>query len=266
MRDEASTILRWVGINIDIHDRKLADAESAEILRVFIDSVKDYAIFMIDARGNVRSWNPGAQRIKQYSTAEAIGQHFSIFYTEEAIAGGTPARELEVATREGRFEDESVRVRKDGSLFWAHVIISAMRGADGALIGFSKVTRDLTEAKRAEAGRLRLLQAEEAVRLRDEFLSIASHELKTPLNSLQLLTSSILRGAAGRALDPKPAFWRPLLLEAALLFCFASISVGVGHPPHINSFSMTSLICFGMGVQNALVTKLSGARIRTTHL
>jgi PAS domain S-box-containing protein len=118
--------------------------------RVFIETVRDYALLMLDPTGRVISWNPGAEAIKGYKADEIIGQHFSVFYPPEAIERGLPAHELVVADREGRFEDEGWRVRKDGTRFWANVVITALRSPEGALIGYAKVTRDLTERRRHE--------------------------------------------------------------------------------------------------------------------
>ncbi|KXU83658.1 histidine kinase [Paraburkholderia monticola] len=122
---------------------------------MLVEAVQDYAIFMLDPAGRVTSWNPGAQRIKGYTPEEIIGQHFSKFYTPEDIAAGKPARELETAAAVGRTEDEGWRVRRDGSRFWANVVVSAVHDASGALLGFAKVTRDLTE-------RMRLAELERA--------------------------------------------------------------------------------------------------------
>jgi PAS domain S-box-containing protein len=123
---------------------------SEDSFRLLVESVKDYAIIMLDPTGHVASWNAGAERFKGYRAEEIIGKHFSCFYPAEAIQRGLPEQELKVAAKEGRFEDESWRVRKDGKKFWASVIISALRDKDGTLRGYSKVTRDLTERKQAE--------------------------------------------------------------------------------------------------------------------
>ena len=120
------------------------------VFKLMVDRVQDYAIFVLDKEGHVASWNAGAALIKQYRADEIIGKHFSIFYTPQDIERNWPATELENATREGRVEDEGWRVRKDGSRFWANVIITALRDDRGILLGFSKITRDLTERKREE--------------------------------------------------------------------------------------------------------------------
>ena len=119
--------------------------ESEARFRLLVEAVKDYAIFMLDPSGRVVTWNAGAERIKGYEAREIIGQHFSEFYEEEEIRAGKCERELEEAARDGRFEDEGWRVRKDGTRFWANVVITALRNENGELVGFAKVTRDLTE-------------------------------------------------------------------------------------------------------------------------
>ncbi len=137
----------------DITERKQIELElrrSQEHFRLLIEGATDYAIFMLAPDGTIATWNSGAQRIKGYHTAEILGQHFSRFYPQESIDRGKPQHELEVAAAEGRFEDEGWRLRKDGSRFWANVIITALRGQEGQLIGFSKVTRDFTNRKSAE--------------------------------------------------------------------------------------------------------------------
>ena len=137
----------------DNTERKQAEAgrlESEEYFRLLVEGVKDYALIMLDPDGHIVSWNSGAERIKQYEATEILGHHVSCFYTREDIQLGKPEQGLEMAARQGRFEDDGWRVRKDGSKFWANVVITALRGEDGGLRGFVRVTRDITERKRAE--------------------------------------------------------------------------------------------------------------------
>ena len=141
---------------------KKSPATDPMLFQLMADSVLDYAIFLLDARGHIMTWNPGAARIKQYQADEIIGKHFSVFYTPEDIARKWPQTELQRATMEGRFEDEGWRVRQDGSRFWAHVVITALRDPGGKLLAFSKITRDLTERKRQEE---ELRRSEERFRL-----------------------------------------------------------------------------------------------------
>ncbi|HEY0315830.1 MAG TPA: PAS domain-containing protein, partial [Sphingomonas sp.] len=117
---------------------------------LLVDAIRDYAIYLLDTDGCVRSWNSGAQRFKGYLADEVIGRHFSLFYTEEDRASGLPETALDTARREGRFEAEGWRVRKDGSRFWTSVVIDAVFADDGELIGFAKITRDITERRAAQ--------------------------------------------------------------------------------------------------------------------
>jgi len=131
------------------HEQDLRQSE--ERFRLLVEGVQDYSIFMLDPEGRVSSWNKGAELIKGYEASEIMGRHFSCFYPEEDIRSGKPQKELEVATRDGRMEDEGWRLRKDGSRFWANVLITAIRDDSGRLVGFAKVTRDTTEKMKAQA-------------------------------------------------------------------------------------------------------------------
>ena len=207
-----------------------------ELYRMLVETVEDYAIFALDPNGYVVSWNPGAQRFKGYTASEIIGQHFSVFYPPEDLAARKPYIELEVAQAEGRLEDEGWRVRKDGTQFWANVVITALRTPDGELVGFAKVTRDLTLRRAGElqaiedarriaseealrrAAELRSLelsdlldrsqrQAEEiehrrreadvANRTKTDFLAAMSHELRTPLNAIAGYVQLLMLGVRG---------------------------------------------------------------------
>ncbi|HEY4102802.1 MAG TPA: PAS domain S-box protein [Polyangiaceae bacterium] len=161
LHDSAGHIVGYGKVTRDLSERREAEEslrQAEDGFRLLVESVKDYAIFMLDPSGYVTTWNAGAERIKGYRASEIIGKHFSQFYPREDVASGKCELELEIAVRDGRVEDEGWRVRKDGSRFWADVVITAVRNAAGELIGFAKVTRDLTERRAAEAERLRLGQ------------------------------------------------------------------------------------------------------------
>ncbi|WP_457105438.1 PAS domain S-box protein [Methylobacterium sp. P5_C11] len=167
IRDASGTVIGFAKITRDISAQKIAREalrQSEERFRLLVQGVTDYAIFMLSLGGVVTNWNAGAARSKGYAEAEIVGQHFSRFYTEEDRAAGVPARALETAGREGRFETEGWRVRKDGTRFWASVVIDAIRDDTGQLVGFAKVTRDITERQNAqealEKGRASLFQAQ----------------------------------------------------------------------------------------------------------
>jgi PAS domain S-box-containing protein len=126
------------------------ESQNSDLLQLLVETVKDYAIIMLDTEGRVLTWNPAAERLKGYQADEIVGQHFARFYTSEDVQKGKPEHELETATRVGRYEDEGWRVRKDGTRFWANVVVTSLRDKEGNLRGFGKVTRDLSERRKAE--------------------------------------------------------------------------------------------------------------------
>lgn len=164
-------------------EKRLAERQGEQQFRLLVEAVQDYAIFMLDPTGHVASWNAGAERIKRYAASEIIGKHFSCFYPEEDIRNGKPQWELVTAAKEGRFEDEGWRIRKDGSRFWADVIITAVREGSGKLIGFAKVTRDFTERMNVQ----RALEKEVAERQE------AERQLYRSEKSLRQLSRHLLR-------------------------------------------------------------------------
>jgi PAS domain S-box-containing protein len=202
VRDPAGTHLGFVKVTRDITAQRFAEdalRQSEERFRLLVAAVGDYAIFMLDPDGYVVSWNVGAQRLKGYTAEEIIGQHFRTFYPEDKQAIGHPEHELQVALREGSYEEEGWRIRKDGSRFWANVVITPVRDASGTHVGFAKVTRDVTERRRmldeteAAAQALAASNADlalantrlaEAAADQAQFLAVTAHELRTPIGIL----------------------------------------------------------------------------------
>src|ERR1700689_3888828 len=167
---------------VPIDRARLGDpSRNAELFRLLVEGIRDYAIFVLDPEGKILTWNPGAQAMKGYTRDEIVGKHFSTFYPAEAVQSGWPQRELTLAEKEGRFADEGWRVRKDGTTFWASVIISALRGPDGKLSGFAKVTQDLTARREAEE-RVQTLNRE----LRDRVSQLDETRRLIELRTLEL--------------------------------------------------------------------------------
>ena len=224
IKDATGKHLGFAKVTRDLTARREAEEElrrSEERFRLLIESVRDYAIYMLDPMGNVSTWNAGAENLKGYRPEEIIGRHYSVFFPAEDVLQGAPDEELVIARTAGRFEQEGFRVRKDGTRFWASVVLTPIQDSNGQLIGFAKVTRDLSGRREAEETARALIReqaartaaeqsqeqlkraveaaeqaakrAEEANRTKDAFLATVSHELRTPLNAI-MGWASVLRG------------------------------------------------------------------------
>lgn len=188
--DENGIPYQYVAIRNDITKRKEAEEEIKKIehrFRLLVEGTKDYALFMLDMEGKIASWNAGAERIKGYKEHEVIGKHFSIFYPIEDQLSHIPEKVMMNLKDEETFHGEGWRIKKNGKRFWADVTMTKIYGDHGEPIGYSKLTRDLSERKKVE------MELQKAIQTRDNFLSIASHELKTPLTSMRLQSQMMKR-------------------------------------------------------------------------
>jgi len=195
LRDSDGAVIGFAKVTRDLTEHKEAEdalRRSEQKFHLLVESIQDYAIFMLDPDGRVASWNAGAERIKGYAAHEIIGRDFSTFYPPEDTAQGKPRWELEMAERDGRHEDEGWRVRKDGTRFWANAVISAMRDSHGSLIGYAKVTRDLTDRRRVEQA---LAQSNQEL---ERFSYSVSHDLRAPLRAINGFAQALVDGHAAQ--------------------------------------------------------------------
>jgi PAS domain S-box-containing protein len=187
LRNSAGVLKGFAKVTRDLTERRLQEEvlrRSEEQFRLLVEGIKDYALYMLDTDGHVLTWNSGAAAITGYAASEVLARHFSLFFTDEDAAAGKPAAELAQALATGRTEIEGQRVRKDGSVYWANVVITPLWGAEGVHRGFAKVTRDLSQERR-------LLELEQATRRMNEFIAMLAHELRNPLAPIRNAASVI---------------------------------------------------------------------------
>jgi len=207
LRDHNGTLIGFGKITRDLTERR----ESELRHRLLIEAVTDYAIYSLDKNGNITSWNSGAQRIKGYTSAEIIGRHFSRFYTKNDADAGLPQRVLQTAARAGHYQGEGWRVRKDGTKFWSSVVVTPLQNEDGELVGFSKITRDITDRKQlletiqehAKELELRIAEREQTNAELESFGYSVSHDLRAPLRAIKGFVEIVLTDFAGQL--PLPA-------------------------------------------------------------
>lgn len=213
IRDPSGVLIGYAKITRDVseaYEQDIALRRSEQRFRLLVSGVTDYAIYLLDLDGNITSWNAGAERFKGYREHEVMGRHFSIFYTQDDRVQQRPDRALSTARDQGRFEDCGWRLRKDGSSFWAHVIIDLIRDDDGQPMGFAKITRDITERRAAD---LRLRELTTSNQELEQFIHVASHDLREPLRKV-LAFGGLLLDEAGDGLSDEHRGYVDSMLSA----------------------------------------------------
>ncbi len=185
----------------DDRSTKTVLGQTAEQFHILVDSVEEYAIYMLDPIGNVVTWNSGAEKIKQYTAEDIIGKNFACFYTADDVAAEKPQRNMREAARQGHIRDQGPRVRKDGSIFQAEIVLTALRDSAGNIRGYSKVTRDITDQIRSREVEAEKIAAEKASKAKDDFLAALSHELRTPLTPALAAATYLANNAANLSPD-----------------------------------------------------------------
>jgi len=280
IHDAKQEVVGAVLLFLDATERRKPDhrlPHGEERFQLLVDGTSDYAIFMLDTEGKVASWNTGAERIKGYRANEIIGEHFSRFYPRDAVEAGWPDKELTIAAAEGRFEDEGWRVRKDGSRFWANVIITALRGEKGELRGYSKITRDLTSRRNAEQAlregeeRFRLLiegTSDYAIFMLDEKGYVTTWNAGNHHQAAQRLrvlvvddnvdtadTVALLLRQSGH--DVRVAYSGPTALEEGIAFQPDTIVLDIGLPG-VDGYEVACRLRQHPGLQHSRLIALSG--------
>ena len=221
--DKTGKLVGFGQMTRDLTDQKKAEdrmRQSSEQFRMLVDSVEEYAIYMLDSSGRISTWNSGAEKIKRYSANEIIGKNFACFYTSEDVAAGKPQHNLEMARKYGHIREQGFRVRKDGSVFPAEVVITVIRDEHGGVRGFSKVTRDVSEQVRTRGMEAAKIAAEKASQAKDDFLAALSHELRTPLTPALAAASYLVSNASKlppEFSDDLDVIRRNIQLEARLI-------------------------------------------------
>src|SRR5437868_8736023 len=221
--DKTGKLVGFGQVTRDLTDRKKAEdrmRQSNEQFRMLVEGVEEYAIYLLDSSGRITTWNSGAEKIKRYRANEIIGKNFACFYTSEDVAAGKPQRNLEMARKHGHLREQALRVRRDGSVFPAEVVITAIRDEHGDVRGFSKVTRDISEQVRIREMEAAKIAAEKASQAKDDFLAALSHELRTPLTPALAAASYLVNNASKlppEFCDDLDVIRRNIQLEARLI-------------------------------------------------